>query len=107
MDTIVLQGGVGSRSYHRAIAERIDMTRQLDCLEQRIARRDALPYRRLVENAELHGRETTSYDIGIIGNVLPSLTKQFQLGAFAVGVLAIASTLGIVVAIIPALWPTV
>ncbi len=94
MDTIVLQGGVGSRSYHRAIAERIDrlpISREI----WRIMLLAGIAW--LVE----------SYDIGIIGNVLPSLTKQFQLGAFAVGVLAIASTLGIVVAIIPALWPTV
>ena len=45
-----------------------------------------------------------SYDIGVIGNVLPSLQKQFQLNAFSIGLLAIASTLGIVVAIIPAGW---
>jgi putative MFS transporter len=43
-----------------------------------------------------------SYDIGVIGNVLPSLEKQFALNAFSIGVLAIASTLGIVVSIIPA-----
>lgn len=45
-----------------------------------------------------------SYDIGVIGNVLPSLEKQFHIGAFSIGVLAIASTLGIVVSIIPAGW---
>jgi putative MFS transporter len=43
-----------------------------------------------------------SYDIGVIGNVLPSLEKQFSLNPFSIGVLAIASTLGIVVSIIPA-----
>jgi putative MFS transporter len=43
-----------------------------------------------------------SYDIGVIGNALPSLEKQFTLNAFSIGVLAIASTLGIVVSIIPA-----
>ena len=94
MDTIALQGGAGPRSYHRAIAEHIDrlpISREI----WRIMLLAGIAW--LVE----------SYDIGIIGNVLPSLTKQFQLGAFAVGVLAIASTLGIVVAIIPALWPTV
>src|SRR5438270_10249654 len=45
-----------------------------------------------------------SYDVGIIGSVLPSLTKEFQLGAFSVGLLAIASTLGIVIGVIPAGW---
>ena len=43
-----------------------------------------------------------SYDIGIVGNVLPSLQRQYSLDAFMVGVLATASTLGIVVAIAPA-----
>ncbi len=43
-----------------------------------------------------------SYDIGVIGNLLPSLEKQFQMNAFLQGILAIASTLGIVAAIIPA-----
>lgn len=43
-----------------------------------------------------------SYDIGVIGNVLPALEKQFQIGAFSQGLLAIASTLGIVAAVIPA-----
>jgi len=43
-----------------------------------------------------------SYDIGVIGNTLPALEKQFQIGAFSQGLLAIASTLGIVAAVIPA-----
>ena len=42
-----------------------------------------------------------SYDIGIIGNALPAIEKQFQIGAFSQGLLAIASTLGIVAAVIP------
>src|SRR5437879_5743595 len=37
-----------------------------------------------------------SYDVGVIGSVLPSLQKEFQLGAFSVGLLAIASTLGVI-----------
>lgn len=89
MDTTVYHGGASTRSYNRAIAERIDrlpVSREI----WRIMLLAGIAW--LVE----------SYDIGIMGNVLPSLTKQFQLGAFAVGVLAIASTLGIVVAIIPA-----
>ena len=45
-----------------------------------------------------------SYDVGVIGNVLPSLQKEFHLGAFSVGLLAIASTLGIVISVIPAGW---
>ncbi len=45
-----------------------------------------------------------SYDVGVIGNVLPSLQSEFQLGAFSVGLLAIASTLGIVISVIPAGW---
>src|SRR2546429_7828668 len=45
-----------------------------------------------------------SYDVGVIGSVLPSLQKEFQLGAFSLGLLAIASTLGIVLAVIPAGW---
>jgi MFS transporter, putative metabolite:H+ symporter len=43
-----------------------------------------------------------SYDIGIIGNILPLLGKQYTLSTFDTGLLAIASTLGIVVALIPA-----
>ena len=43
-----------------------------------------------------------SYDIGIIGNLLPSLEAQFHIDAFLQGLLAIASTLGIVAAVIPA-----
>ncbi len=45
-----------------------------------------------------------SYDIGIIGNILPSLEKQYSLSSAMVGALAVASTLGIVVAVIPAGW---
>ena len=45
-----------------------------------------------------------SYDVGVIGSVLPSLQKEFQLGAFSVGLFAIASTLGIVISVIPAGW---
>jgi putative MFS transporter len=45
-----------------------------------------------------------SYDIGVIGNVLPSLQAFFHLDTFSVGLLAIASTLGIVLAVIPAGW---
>lgn len=47
-----------------------------------------------------------SYDIGIIGTILPTITKQFHLDTFTVGWLATASTLGIVVAILPAGWLT-
>src|SRR6266566_989697 len=43
-------------------------------------------------------------DVGVIGSVLPSLQKEFQLGAFSVGLLSIASTLGIVIGVIPAGW---
>ncbi|MCL5950606.1 MAG: MFS transporter [Chloroflexi bacterium] len=43
-----------------------------------------------------------SYDIGVISSALPSLQKQFGLDAFGVGTLAIASTLGIVISVIPA-----
>ncbi|GLV56572.1 MFS transporter [Dictyobacter sp. S3.2.2.5] len=45
-----------------------------------------------------------SYDIGIMGNILPLLEKQYQLNSFMVGSLATVSTLGIVLAIIPAGW---
>src|SRR2546423_10163207 len=45
-----------------------------------------------------------SYDVGVIGSVLPSLQIEFQLGALRVGLLAIASTLGIVIGVIPAGW---
>src|SRR5262245_11429009 len=47
-----------------------------------------------------------SYDIGIIGTVLTTITKQFHLDTFTVGWLETASTLGIVVAILPAGWLT-
>ncbi len=43
-----------------------------------------------------------SYDIGVISSTLPSLQPEFGLDAFGVGALAIASTLGIVAAVIPA-----
>ncbi len=43
-----------------------------------------------------------SYDIGVIGNILPLLGKQYTLSTFDTGLLAVASTLGIVVAVIPA-----
>jgi putative MFS transporter len=42
-----------------------------------------------------------SYDIGIIGNTLPSLKELYHLGSFGVGLISIASTLGIVVSVIP------
>src|SRR5256714_5878815 len=45
-----------------------------------------------------------SYDVGVIGSVLPSLQREFHLGTFSVGLLAIASTLGIVISVIPAGW---
>lgn len=45
-----------------------------------------------------------SYDVGMIGSLLPSLVKEFHLGAFSEGLLAIASTLGIVISVIPAGW---
>ena len=45
-----------------------------------------------------------SYDIGIVGNILPLLKQQYQLTTLDTALLAIASTLGIVVAIIPAGW---
>ena len=45
-----------------------------------------------------------SYDVGVIGSVLPSVVKEFQLGAFSEGLFAIASTLGIVMAVIPSGW---
>src|SRR2546428_12547299 len=45
-----------------------------------------------------------SYDVGVIGSVLPSLQREFHLGAFSVGLLAIALTLGIVISVIPAGW---
>ncbi|WP_165423798.1 MFS transporter [Ktedonosporobacter rubrisoli] len=45
-----------------------------------------------------------SYDIGIIGNALPLINKHYPLNAFSQGWLVAASTLGIVVAIVPASW---
>jgi MFS family permease len=45
-----------------------------------------------------------SYDIGIAGNILPLLQQRYQLTTLETALLAIASTLGIVVAIIPAGW---
>jgi putative MFS transporter len=45
-----------------------------------------------------------SYDIGIVGNILPLLEQQYHLTTLYIAVLAVASTLGIVVAIIPAGW---
>ncbi len=45
-----------------------------------------------------------SYDIGIIGNIIPLLQKQFALTTTLTGFLAVISTLGIVVAVIPAGW---
>jgi putative MFS transporter len=47
-----------------------------------------------------------SYDIGVIGSVLPLLKENYQVSGFASGLLASASTLGIVVAIVPAGWLT-
>ncbi|MHB1711452.1 MAG: MFS transporter, partial [Acidimicrobiales bacterium] len=43
-----------------------------------------------------------SYDIGLIGNVLPSLTKIYHLGSGEKSLIATASTIGIVLGIIPA-----
>lgn len=43
-----------------------------------------------------------SYDIGSIGNILPLLGKHYTLSTFDTGLLAVASTIGIVVAVIPA-----
>ncbi len=43
-----------------------------------------------------------SYDIGIIGNILPSLQRQFKMDATTVGFIATASTIGIVLSIAPA-----
>ncbi len=45
-----------------------------------------------------------SYDIGIVGNVLPVLQKQYTFTTFMTGLLVASSTLGIVVAVIPAGW---
>lgn len=45
-----------------------------------------------------------SYDIGVIGNILPALQQEYALDAATVGLVAIASTLGIVVAVVPAGW---
>jgi putative MFS transporter len=43
-----------------------------------------------------------SYDIGVISSALPSLKQEFQLDAFGEGLIAVAATLGIVAAVIPA-----
>lgn len=43
-----------------------------------------------------------SYDIGLIGNVLPSLTKIYHMGSGEKSLVSISSTIGIVVGIIPA-----
>jgi MFS transporter, putative metabolite:H+ symporter len=43
-----------------------------------------------------------SYDIGIMGNALPSLSAQYQPSSFLTGTLTTASTFGLVIAIIPA-----
>lgn len=43
-----------------------------------------------------------SYDIGIMGNALPSLTAQYHLSSFLIGAVTTASNLGLVLAIIPA-----
>ncbi|HZS77377.1 MAG TPA: MFS transporter [Ktedonobacteraceae bacterium] len=88
MDTTIYSGTSTSISFNRAIAERLDRLP---------VSRETLRIMLLAGIAWL----VESYDIGIIGNVLPSLTKQFSLNAFTVGLLAIASTLGIVVAVIP------
>ncbi|MBO0851527.1 MAG: MFS transporter, partial [Pseudonocardia sp.] len=45
-----------------------------------------------------------SYDIGLTGSVLPSLTHVYHLGAGAESLVAIASTVGIVLGIVPAGW---
>lgn len=45
-----------------------------------------------------------SYDVGVIGSVFPSLQREFHIGATSLGLLAIASTLGIVISVIPAGW---
>jgi len=42
-----------------------------------------------------------SYDVGIIGSVLPLLSKQYHLTSVTTGLVSTASTLGIVVAVIP------
>jgi putative MFS transporter len=45
-----------------------------------------------------------SYDIGLTGSVLPSLTHVYHLGTGAESLVAIASTVGIVLGIVPAGW---
>lgn len=45
-----------------------------------------------------------SYDIGIVGNVLPALRQVYHLSTFDVGLLTASSTLGIVAAVIPSGW---
>src|SRR5947209_1870244 len=71
------------------------------------ARIDRLPLSREIWSIMVLGGVAwlvESYDVGVIGRVLPSLQKELQLGAFSVGRLAIASTLGIVIGVIPAGW---
>jgi len=72
---------------------------------QSAARLDRLPVSRwlLVTMVVLFlGWLVESYDIGLIGNVLPSLTKIYHLSSGEKSLVAIASTIGIVVGIIPA-----
>jgi putative MFS transporter len=45
-----------------------------------------------------------SYDIGVVGTILPSLKRQFDLSTSMVALLAVVSTIGIVVAVFPAGW---
>jgi putative MFS transporter len=47
-----------------------------------------------------------SYDIGLTGSVLPSLTQQFALSTSMKSFVAIAANIGIVVGIVPAGHPT-
>lgn len=71
------------------------------------ARIDRLPFSREIWNIMLLAGVAwliESYDIGVIGSVLPSIEQGYQLSGFATGLLSIASTLGIVIAIVPAGW---
>jgi putative MFS transporter len=45
-----------------------------------------------------------SYDIGLTGSVLPSLSHAYHLGTFGKSAVGIASTVGIVIGIVPAGW---